>query len=140
MVFNVAEDILTYVEALRRGDELIVRVKSQSLLHQDFSDIPLEANVTMPALIGLKLNHGSSVTVTGSGDDVTISLEAGSQADLTNFAVENADITVSGGSQVNLNVTGRLDAVVEGGSQVTYSGDPDLGDIDVSGDSTFKKK
>lgn len=138
--FKVAEDVLKNVEAIRRGDELVIRVKNQAWIHQDFSDISLEADVTMPALIELKLNHGSWVTVTGSGDDVIINAKAGSQADLTNFAIENADITVSDGSQVDLNVSGRLDAVVEGGSKVTYSGNPDLGDIDVSDDSTFEKK
>ncbi len=59
---------------------------------------------------------------------------------MASFAVNNADLTASGGSHVTLNVNGRLDAEVKGGSHATYGGQPSLGDIDISEGSSFTGK
>lgn len=136
VVLKVTEDVLEHVEAVKSGDTLIIRAKSG----HDTRGAALRAEVAMPALTGLTLNDGSHVTVSGSGDDVTISVKGGSHANLANFAVENADLTASDGSHVTLNVSGRLDVEVSGGSHVLYSGEPQIGDIDLSGGSTFRKK
>ena len=49
-----------------------------------------------------------------------------------------ARAVASGRSTVN--VTGTLDVNLSGGSRVEYIGEPTLGDIDLSGDSTVSKK
>ena len=137
VTLKAAEDILEDVEAVRDGDTLKIRVKP---LHDIGRAASLKAEVTMPSLTALTLNGGSWVTVTGSGNDVTLKFTSGSHADLDNFKIANADLTVSGGSHVSLNVNGKLDVEVSGGSHVTYSGDPQIGDIDLSSGSTFSKK
>ena len=119
VVFEVAEDVLEHVEAVRTGDTLIIRTKSG----QD-TDAALKADVTMPALTRLTLDNGSHVTVNGSGGDVTIYAKAGSDANLADFAVENADVTALDGSQVTVNVSGRLSAKITGTSKIYYLGDP----------------
>ena len=68
----------------------------------------MKAEVTMPALTGLTVQNGSHVTVTGSGGDVTFDISGGSHANLGNFKVENADLTVIGGSHVTVHVSGDL--------------------------------
>jgi len=135
VVLKVAEDILDDVEAVKNGDKLIIRLKPG----HSSGGASLEAEVAMPALTGLTLQNGSHVTVTGSGDDVTFNISGGSHANLGNFTIENADLTVTGGSHVTVHVSGRLDVEVSGGSHVLYRGDPQIGDIDISGGSTFSK-
>lgn len=134
VTLKVAEDVLDDVEAVKSGDTLIIRPKP----FHNIGRGSLRAEVTMPELTGLELKNGSHVAVSGSGGDVTFNISGGSHANLGSFAVENADLTVSSGSHVNLNVSGTLDAKVSGGSHVSYKGDPSIGSVDISGGSTFK--
>ena len=71
---------------------------------------------------GLDLSGGSRVVLTGSADDLVVKGSGGSQLDLETFSVANADVNLSGGSKV------------------IYIGEPTLGDINLSGDSTLSKK
>ena len=136
VVLKVAEDVLDDVEAVKEGDTLKIRPKP---LH-DTGRVSLEAEVTMPMLTALTLKNGSHVTVSGSGGDVNFNISGGSHADLGDFTVENADLSATSGSHVTINVSGRLDVEVKGGSHVRYRGDPQIGDIDLSSGSTFKKQ
>lgn len=136
VVLNVTADVLDDVEAVRDGDTLKIRTKP---LHDIKRGASLNAEVTMPALTELTMQNGSHVTVSGSASDVTISVTGGSHANLGDFAIENADLTASGGSHVTVNVSGRLDVEVSGGSHVLYSGEPQIGNVDISGGSTFKE-
>ena len=56
------------------------------------------------------------------------------------FPVTNGDLSVSGASQATVNLDGTLDAMVSGASTVYYIGEPTMGDIHVSGESTINKK
>ena len=51
-----------------------------------------------------------------------------------------ANVQVNGGSSALVNVSGRLDANVTGGSSLEYSGQPTLGTVDSSGGSTITKQ
>ena len=136
VVLKVPEDVLDDVEAVKEGDTLKIRPKP---LH-DTGRVSLKAEVTMPVLTALTLKNGSHVTVSGSGGDMNFNISGGSHADLGDFTVENADLSATGGSHVTVNVSGRLNVEVKGGSHVRYSGEPQIGDIDLSSGSTFKKK
>ncbi|MFC2019231.1 GIN domain-containing protein [Chloroflexota bacterium] len=136
VVLKVNEDFLDDVEAVKVGDTLIIRAKPGHNLR----GASLKAEVVMPALTGLALNSGSWVTVRGSGSDVTISLKGGSHAELGNFTVENANLSATSGSHVTVNVSGRLDVDVSGGSHVKYIGEPQIGDVGISGGSTFTNR
>ncbi|MFC2007932.1 GIN domain-containing protein [Chloroflexota bacterium] len=137
VTLKVDEDILDDVEAVKDGDTLTIRVK---LGHTIPRATTLGAEVTMPSLAALNLRSGSHVTVSGSGDDVTFDISGGSHADMGNFAAKNADLTATSGSHVTVNVSGKLDVKVSGGSHVTYKGEPQIGNIDISGGSTFSKQ
>ena len=86
------------------------------------------------------LSGGSQVNLEGTADDLVVSGSGGSQLDLEAFSVDNADVNLSGGGRATVNVDGTLDVDLSGGSRVIYVGEPTLGDIDLSGDSTLSKK
>jgi len=86
------------------------------------------------------LSGGSQVNLEGTAEDLDVQGSGGSQLNLEAFPVDNADIDLSGGSKVTINVTGTLDINLSGGSRVTYDGEPTLGEIDLSGDSTISQK
>jgi len=86
------------------------------------------------------LSGGSQVNLEGTADDLEINSSGGSQLDLEAFPVNNADVNISGGGRATVNVSGTLDVNLSGGSRVLYIGEPTLGDIDLSGDSTVSKK
>ena len=85
------------------------------------------------------LSGGSQVNLEGTAEDLDINGSGGSHLTLAAFSVNNADINLSGGGRATINVNGTLDVNLSGGSGVTYIGEPTLGDIDLSGDSTISK-
>ena len=88
----------------------------------------------------LNLSGGSRVTLSGSGDNLEIDSSGGSRVNLEDFPVNNADINISGGGFTDIHMDGFLDANLSGGSRVVYSGNLELGDLDLSGGSTVSKK
>ncbi|MFC2004891.1 head GIN domain-containing protein [Chloroflexota bacterium] len=86
------------------------------------------------------LSGGSRVTLAGSADDLVIKSSGGSKSILESFPVDNADINISGGGSATIDVSGTLDVNLSGGSKAIYDGEPQIGDIDLSGGSTFSKK
>ena len=85
------------------------------------------------------LSGGSQVNLQGMCEDLDINGSGGSQFGLEAFSVDNADVNLSGGGRATINVSGTLDVNLSGGSHVTYIGEPTLGDIDLSGDSTVSQ-
>lgn len=69
-----------------------------------------------------------------------ISASGGSSLKLSDFLVHDANVKLSGGSNADINLDGRLDADLSGGSHLRYTGDPTRGDISTSGDSTVSKQ
>jgi len=86
------------------------------------------------------LSGGSQINLEGTGDALIVNGSGGSRLTLEAFSVDTADINLSGGSRATVNVDGVLDLDLSGGSQVSYVGEPTLGDIDLSGDSRVNKK
>ena len=84
------------------------------------------------------LSSGSHITLAGSADDLEADGSSGSHFNMEDFALNNADITLSSGSHAAINMSGTLDVNLSSGSHVTYTGNPTMGDINVSGDSTLK--
>lgn len=99
----------------------------------------LEGDITI-ANADFNLSGGSRINLEGSGDDLDIDGSGGSRLDLEFFPVENANIKLSGGGRGDINVNGILSVDLSGGSQVTYTGQPTLDDIDLSGGSTIRSK
>jgi hypothetical protein len=88
----------------------------------------------------LSLSGGSKITLSGSGEKLVIDSSGGSRINLEDFPVADADISISGGGFADINMDGILDANLSGGSRVVYSGNLELGDLDLSGGSTISRK
>ena len=135
VTLNVDDYVLEKIEVVKQGDTLIFRAKP----FQGIIPGSLKAEVTMPVLTTLSLESGSHVSVKGSGDDLTLKATAGSIADLSNFRVENADVTARSASHVTVNVSGRLEVIASSGSHIYYLGDPFIRTSGVSSGSIVQK-
>ena len=100
----------------------------------------LEMQDTTVGNVQIELTGASTLIAEGSGNGLFSNVEGASSLDLTTFPVVNGDLMVSGASQVTVNLDGTLDAMVSGASTVYYIGEPTMGDIHVSGESTINKK
>jgi len=86
------------------------------------------------------LSGGSTLSIDGAVNDLRISASSGSHLELSDFTIHNANVDLSGGSHATINLDGRLDADLSGGSSLLYIGDPTMGDINTSGGSTVGRK
>jgi hypothetical protein len=151
------DNVFDYIQVSKTGDRLNIGLKPN-----DYRDLTLRAEITMPDLYELQLSSGSHGTIEGfssthklvlglsggshikraegSASDLFINASGGSHVDLSNFPVHNANVILSGGSHTTINLDGRLDADLRGGSHLYYIGDPTLGDISTSGGSQVTKK
>lgn len=101
----------------------------------------LIGNFTTSGDAQFTLSGGSRlIELDGAANNLRISASGGSQLELSNFPVHNTDVNLSGGSRATINLDGRLDADLSGGSHILYVGDPTMGDINTSGGSTVSKK
>jgi len=135
VTLNIDDEVLEKIEVAKQGDTLIFGVKP----FQDILPNSLVAEVTMPELTTLSLGNGSHVNVKGSGDGLTLIATAGSHADLSDFKVENADVTARSGSHVIVNVNDKLEVSASSGSHILYLGDPYLRTSNVSSGSIIQK-
>jgi hypothetical protein len=157
---TIDDNLVDYLQVSKSGSILYISLKPFT-----YDRVTQKANIQMPLLHELQLSGGSHGFVEGfyvppyySGDFILglsggshaemegsankISVEAsgGSHLDLTDFPVHNAYIDLSGGSHATINLDGRLDADLSGGSHLYYIGEPTLGDIDMSGGSLIGRK
>jgi hypothetical protein len=136
VVIRVDDNLVERLNVVKEGSTLKIGLDQV----RSYEDVTLQAEVTMPELVGLDLSGGSRVTASGSGEDIAINASGGSGADLAAFPIVNANIDASGGSQVTVNVSGTLNVDASGGSQVSYSGNPTLGTIDTSGGAQVRPR
>ncbi len=85
------------------------------------------------------LTGGSQLEFEGNGGTTDISASGGSGLDFSQFKTGDTAIALSGGSHASVDVSGRMDIGVSGGSRLTYSGNPTIGNVEVSGGSTLNK-
>ena len=85
------------------------------------------------------LSGASSIQLEGSASDMAINASGASRVELAGFAANNANIRLSGASTGTVNLDGRLDADLSGASNLRYTGEPIMGDIDVSDASTLSR-
>jgi hypothetical protein len=157
VVIRVDDNVEKYLKVAKKGSTLEIGLNWQLITMRT----TLEAEITMPELTGLELSGGCDgtvtgfestkdfaldvsggcdVTLTGSAGDVTIQASGGSKADLSGFSVVNANVEASGGSDVTVNLSGRLDADASGGADIYYLGSPTLGRIEESGGGGVHRK
>jgi hypothetical protein len=90
--------------------------------------------------VDMEVSGGSHLELAGSADNLAVVGSGGSHLTMGSFPANDATVKIIGGSEATINVNGTLDVEVSGGSRVVYDGEPAIGDVNLSGGSTFKKK
>jgi hypothetical protein len=90
----------------------------------------------------MKLEGGaaSHFQLSGSASSAEIELSAASNANLEKMSIGDAKIKLGGAASLTINMTGKLDADVSGASSLRWLGTPGLGDVKITGASSFSKK
>jgi len=157
---TVDDNMIDYVQVSKSGSTLNIGLKPGI-----YGRVTLKANINLPLLRELQLSGGSHgfvngfyvppyysgdfilglsggshVEMEGSTNKISVEASGGSHLDLSDFLVHNAYVDLSGGSQATINIDGRLDADLSGGSHLYYLGEPTLGDIDISGGSGLGRR
>jgi hypothetical protein len=113
------------------------------------STLALEVNVSgISSLSGdieagdasIDVSGSSQLALTGSAEAVSIQASGSSVVELAKFTVVDADVHISGSSEVTVFASGRLDGEATGGSTIFYLGDPTLGRTHTSGGSSILAK
>jgi len=86
-----------------------------------------------------ELEEDSTIELTGSGNDAFIGGTDARSIRLADFPIINAEIRLAGVDNATITLSGRLDVRLGGASTLYYSGNPTLGNINVSDDSKMIK-
>ena len=157
---TVDDNMIDNIQVTKSGSTLNIDLKPGS-----YNRVTLKADINLPLLRELQLSGGSHgfvngfdvppyyssdfilglsggshVEMEGSANKISVEASGGSHIDLTDFPVHNAYVDLSGGSHATINIDGRLDVDLSGGSQLYYIGEPTLGDIDISGGSILDRR
>ena len=156
VLITADDNLFDYIEVFKTGDTLTIGLEPGV----GFQTLALRAEISMPDLealqfsggvtgnaTGLVLSHdvkvvlsgGSILDMKGEAGDLSLLCSGGSNAKLSDFAVANVDVELSGGSQGTINLTGTLNADLSGGSHLFYIGTPELGEINTSGGSEITR-
>ena len=151
------DNIIDNIETSTTGDTLTIHLNLGVIVQSG----TLRAKITMPDLYELKLSGGTHCTakgftsshdfvldlsggshideLEGAANDLTISGSDGSHLDLSDFPVHDTTVNLSGGSHATINLDGRLDGNVSGGSHLKYIGTPTEVTTNTSGGSIIEK-
>ena len=86
------------------------------------------------------LSGASRVELKGSADNVELSAWGASWLDLAEFGLKDTSVNLKGASTAAVNVSGKLDLDLSGGSRLCYAGSPTMGSMNVSGASTLSQR
>jgi hypothetical protein len=85
------------------------------------------------------LAGASKLELTGSGAGADVKAEGASSVLMGDFPVEAAVVKLTGASNATVNASGTLDVDLAGSSDLTYLGEPRLGETKMAGDSTLER-
>jgi hypothetical protein len=115
------------ITGFRSSDAFVAEISGASTLTGD-----IQTGST-----SLDVSGASNVTLGGSAADLTIEASGASDVDLIDYPVADARVEASGASTITVDVSGTLDVVASGASDVYYTGDPTLGETNTSGASSI---
>jgi hypothetical protein len=157
IIITADDNLFDYIQVTKTGNTLTIRLEPGV----SYQTLTLKAEISMPDLEELQFSGGVNGTATGfvmshdfraelsggsilkmdgEASNLIATCSGGSWLELSEFEVNNANIDFSGGSQGTINLDGRLDADLSGGSQLFYIGNPTLGEISTSGGSTISPR
>jgi hypothetical protein len=101
------------------------------------SDLALKVDADS---LEISTSGGSDMTVSGSTDRVRVQTSGGSDLHAGDLEAKEANLTSSGGSDIEITVLERLTATASGGSDIQYRGDPAYVDINDSGGADVSRR
>lgn len=90
--------------------------------------------------VRMDVSGASRVTLHGNAADATLGASGASQLNLGSFALNNANVTLSGASSGSVNAKSRLDYDLSGASRLSYTGSPTIGKSQATGASSASGK
>ena len=151
-----SQNLIDRMDISQSGQTLFVTVERGSYRLSEF-----KVTITMPELKRLTLegacignvtgfdslkdfalivDGASRANLAGSTEKANLHVTGASRVDGSAFQIHDADISVDGLSSATIEVTGVLDATVDGVSTLNYTGNPTLGTIHVDGISRIVRK
>ena len=100
------------------------------------SDIEMTLDVD---ILEVTCSGGSDIDLDGSVDKLELTSSGGSDFNGRKLIAKDVNIRSSGGSDVYIHVSDKLVARASGASDIHYSGNPQIRDIDTSSSSDVKK-
>ncbi len=88
--------------------------------------------------VRFEVSGASTVKLEGSAKNIILNTSGASEVNLAGFIINNADVKLSGASEVSLDVRDKLDAKLSAASRLYFRGNPTMGIVSVSGASTIK--
>lgn len=86
------------------------------------------------------LSGASRLILAGSAKNVTLSAWGASKAEAGGLAMNDATVHLKGASEATINGVRKLDVDLSGGSRLTYSGNPVISSMSVTGASSLNHK
>ena len=153
VIVRVDDNMVEYLEVVKQGDTLKIGLKPSGASHVTVTGFKstkdLDVNLSGASRLRGDIEAGdatfdasgaSRVTLNGSARNMTVEGSGASQIDLSDFAVADAKVKLSGASAATVNPSGTLDVDASGASDVYYLGNPTLGNVDTSGASSIQRK
>jgi hypothetical protein len=156
---NITMPVLNYLElsgassgtakGFKSGEDFIADVSGASDLNLDMETGRFTATVSGASNIkgrltatgsDIDISGASDINLTGSGGDIKLQSSGASTAALMYYPVNNANVDFSGASNGSLDISGKLDVKLSGASDLKYTGNPTMGEIDISDASDLDHK
>ena len=99
----------------------------------------ISGSVKATTLTGV-IDGASRANLTGSADKLILNASGASSVDLEGLPAQDIEVNLSGASRATVSPVAKVKISVSGASSLTYTGDPSLESVDVSGASTIHKK
>ena len=88
----------------------------------------------------IEIQGASHLTMRGSAGCMKLDVSGASHADLAQFQVGDADVSLSGASHAAVDVTGKMNTELDGASKLDTAGSPQMGTVAVNGASSLHRK
>jgi hypothetical protein len=90
--------------------------------------------------VDLVLSGASRVVLNGSAENVTLSAWGASKAEMGDLTLRDAEVNLKGASEAIINAIGKLDIDLSSGSRLTYTGNPTINTVSVTGASSLNHR
>lgn len=149
------ENLLPVIETVVQGDTLTIRAKGNLRPRKKIT-----VTLSSAALRGVELTGGirfaakqvagpelkltstgaASFSIGGAVTHLEADLTGACKLTASSLETQEADLTLVGASEAEVNVTDRLKVSVAGASSLTYSGNPKTVDKDIAGVGTIRHR